>query len=67
MTMINVGTSPDLAVGRGETSPGMTKNLPWSPRDGLEKTINSLVEAASVALAAQVFMTWAAQEASYVY
>ncbi len=45
MNMINVGTPSDLTVGHGETSPGTTINLPWSPWDSLEKTINSLVEA----------------------
>lgn len=61
-----MGIPPDLAVGCGETSLGMTINLPWSPRDSREKTINSLVEAASVAPAAQVFLTWVAQEV-YMY
>ncbi len=41
MKMINVGTPSDLTVGRGETSPGMTINLPWSPRDSLGQTLNS--------------------------
>lgn len=43
-----MGTPSDLTVGRGETS--------------LEKTINSLVEAAFRAPATQVFRTWVAQE-----
>ncbi len=59
---IHSGLSWALLLGNsGETGPGKTINLPWVLRDGLEKTLNSLVEALG-APAAQVFAAWAAQE-----